>query len=218
MNKTFRGIDISDHNTWQKMPDFNRVKKAGNSFVLVRIGWCGYAGEIHQDERAEKAVKEALAAGLDVGLYVYSYALTEQAAKKAAREAVAFAKKFTVTYPIILDIENTDDEKCAALTRQQNTAIVAAFCAEVERLKYYAMFYTYTSFALGRLTMGKLKQYDFWVADYRSRTKCPYGGEYGIWQYIGDAGRVDGVAGACDMDIAYKDYPAIIRRAGLNNL
>ena len=38
---------------------------------------------------------------------------------------------------------------------------------------------------------------------------------YGMWQHS-STGRVDGIAGNVDLDIAYKDYPTIIKRAGLN--
>ena len=34
-------------------------------------------------------------------------------------------------------------------------------------------------------------------------------------QYLG-SGRVNGIVGDVDREIAYKDYPAIIQRAGLN--
>ena len=38
---------------------------------------------------------------------------------------------------------------------------------------------------------------------------------YGIWQYS-SKGRVPGISGNVDLDIAYKDYPAIIKGAHLN--
>lgn len=213
------GIDISDHNTWT-MPDFKKVKAAGNDFVMIRIGWAGYAGEIHEDVRARKAVEAAIAAGLNVGLYVYTYAITTAAAKKAAREAVEFAKDFYITYPIVYDIEEIDRARYPEfvnLSKEAKTATVAAFCDEVERLGYYAMYYTYTSYVLSYLNASKLTKYDFWVADYRNPQKCMYNGKYGMWQWIGDAGRVNGVVGACDRNYVYKDYAAIIKRAKLNN-
>ena len=213
------GIDISDHNTWT-MPDFKKVKAAGNDFVIVRIGWAGYAGEIHEDDRARKAIEAALAAGLNVGLYVYTYATSVAAARKAAKEAVEFAKGFYITYPIVYDIEEVDKVKYPEfvnLSKAEKTATVAAFCDEVEHLGYYAMYYTYTSYALTYLDTSKLSKYDFWVADYRNSQKCMYNGKYGMWQWIGDNGRVNGIVGACDRNYAYKDYAEIIKRAKLNN-
>ena len=68
------------------------------------------------------------------------------------------------------------------------------------------MLYTYTSFANSYLDMGALSDYDLWLADYRG-----YMGIQGasIWQYS-SFGAVDGIAGRVDMNIAYKDYPALI--------
>lgn len=215
----FNGIDISDHNTWT-MPDFKKVKAAGNDFVMIRVGWAGYAGEIHEDSRARKAVKAATDAGLNVGLYVYTYATTTAAAKRAARETVEFAKDFYITYPIVYDIEEINAIKYpefVKLSKSVKTDTVIAFCEEVERLGYYAMYYTYTSYVLSYLDANRLSKYDFWVADYRNPQKCMYNGNYGMWQWIGDNGRVNGVVGACDRNYAYKDYANIIKRAKLNN-
>ena len=76
--------------------------------------------------------------------------------------------------------------------------------------------------------MEALSAYDVWVADYRDPMKYP--GPYGIWQHgiVGSQGvfgrdytirgQVPGLSGNCDVDYAYKDYPTIIRRAGLNHL
>lgn len=38
---------------------------------------------------------------------------------------------------------------------------------------------------------------------------------YGIWQKS-DSGRISGINGNVDLDEAYKDYPTIIKNAGLN--
>ena len=38
----------------------------------------------------------------------------------------------------------------------------------------------------------------------------------GIWQYGGS--KIDGIGGSVDTNAAYRDYPTIIRNAGLNHL
>ena len=52
-----------------------------------------------------------------------------------------------------------------------------------------------------------------WLAEWR--TAKTYTGTHGIWQYT-DKGAVNGIVGNVDLDIAYKDYPTIIKKAGLN--
>ena len=81
---------------------------------------------------------------------------------------------------------------------------------------YYAMIYASKDFLMRYLCMDKLARYDVWCAQYAS--KCTYKGSFGIWQYVGNKGRVPGILEACDRDIADKDYPCIMRYNHLNNL
>ena len=76
------------------------------------------------------------------------------------------------------------------------------------------MVYTYTNFADTALAMDALTAYDLWLADYRG--KCPTR-PHGMWQYT-SKGRVAGIDGPVDLSHAYKDYPAIIQRAGLTKV
>ena len=55
----------------------------------------------------------------------------------------------------------------------------------------------------------QLTAYDKWIAQYASA--CTSKHAHGIWQYTG-SGKVDGIAGNVDRDVAYKDYPAIIAK------
>jgi GH25 family lysozyme M1 (1,4-beta-N-acetylmuramidase) len=62
--------------------------------------------------------------------------------------------------------------------------------------------------------MDRLENYDLWIADYRSTRPTI---THGMWQYTSKA-TVDGISGNVDMSHAYKDYPAIIKNAGLNGI
>lgn len=62
-----------------------------------------------------------------------------------------------------------------------------------------------------------------WVAQYNSKCTCK--NSYGIWQYgvaghpehdTFSTGSVTGISGRCDLDYCYIDYPAIIKKSGLN--
>ena len=48
-------------------------------------------------------------------------------------------------------------------------------------------------------------------------SQTTYAGNFGLWQYSWE-GSIPGISGGVDLDYAYKDYPAIIRNAGLNGL
>lgn len=208
------GIDVSKY---QNAVDWKKVKAAGKDFVFVRLGWAGWDGELNADSMAATHIKGAAAAGLHVGAYVYSYCKTPGAAKLAAGRTIEMLKPFSpIAYPVAFDIEDTSASGTPYQTfgKSLNNSIVSAFLDEIEKSGYYAMLYTYKSFAENYLDMAALKRYDVWIAQYAS--KCGYAGSYGIWQYAGDSGRCDGVTGACDLNVAYTDYAALIKASGIN--
>ncbi len=215
------GIDVSSHNG---EIDFAKVKAAGKEFIFIRIGWAGWDGAIEAnggiDKRFHENMKAAIAAGLHVGVYLYSYCKTPDAARIAARETLALVKPYTLTYPIAFDIEDTSDSgtRYDKMSRAENSEIVGAFLTTIQRAGYFGMLYTYTSFAQNYLDMAALAEWDVWIAQYAK--SVTYQGEYGIWQYNGDVpgfiGSCAGVVGACDLNVAHKDYAALISAAGLN--
>ena len=91
------------------------------------------------------------------------------------------------------------------------SALVRLYAAEIERWGLYAMVYTYTNFADTALDMDALAAYDLWIADYRSKRPTR---KHGMWQHT-DKGSVPGMKNGVDLSHAYKDYPGILKRAGL---
>jgi len=63
------------------------------------------------------------------------------------------------------------------------------------------------------LERERLTRFDLWFAEWRTVKKYPCA--CGIWQYSKN-GKIDGINGDVDLDFAYKDYPTIIKRKGLN--
>ena len=206
--KMKQGIDVSK---WQPKVDWQKVKADGIDFAIIRVGFCYNNGALKLDSAFTQHIKGALAAGLDVGVYLYSYATTVQAARRAAQEVIEAVKPYKLTYPIAFDIEY--ESIYTGGSKQTNTEICKAFLDEVEAAGYYAMLYCSKDFLDSYLYPAQLTAYDKWIAQYAGKCTCKH--PYGIWQYTG-SGRVGGISGNVDRDIAYKDYPAIIRRAGLN--
>lgn len=209
-----KGIDVSYHNG---NIDFAKVKDAGIEFVIIRAG---YGKTISQkDKNFEKNYKAAKAAGLKVGAYWYSYAGTDEKVSQAvaAAEAVLEAsvclevirgKQFEM--PIYFDIE---EQKQFRRGKSFCSALVRSFCNALEKAGYFAGFYTSRSAVTNYISENVAKRYAFWVAEWGK--KVNYSGNYGMWQYS-DKGRVSGIIGSVDMDTSYVDYPAIIKRKGLN--
>ena len=221
-------IDVSEHNTRRGKIDWAKVKASGVKGVMVRIGWAGYDGRIAAnnalDDAYDASIRGAHAAGLDVGLYVYSYAKNPKAARIAAEECVEIAKLYPqmINLPIAYDIEETGLD-CLTIQGRDGLAENAnAFLFAVSQLGYYGMLYTYTAFAASHLNMDMLQHRELWIADYRGNEALMQQQlgrtDYGMWQYIGDAGRCDGVIGACDRNYVYKDYPLEIAKRFKNGL
>lgn len=202
-----RIIDVSK---WQGHSiNWDRVKSAGIDGVLLRAGYGRYASQ--KDPTFEKNYSECKRVGLAVGAYWYSYATN---VAQAAQEAHIFldvlaGKQFEL--PVAYDIEY--EPGILALTNAQRTRLVKTFLSMVEQAGYYVILYASTDFIKNKLNYKELTRYDVWAAQYGKKCTCPL--PYGIWQYT-SAGRVDGVAGNVDLNTGYKDYPHIIRGAGLN--
>lgn len=205
-----KGIDVSK---WQGKIDWEKVKKAGIEFVIIRAGY----GQNNIDEYFERNIKECNRLGIPCGVYWFSYALNADMARQEARYCLAAIKPYKVEYPVCFDFEYDSVEyakkKGITITKSLATAIADAFLNEIEKAGYYAMNYTNKDFSNKYFDMTKLGRYDLWYAWWsvanQPDMKC------GIWQYTSD-GKVDGIQGRVDMNIAYKDYPAIIRATGLN--
>lgn len=204
-----KGIDVS---YYDGDINWSEIEKTDVSFVFVRCGYCNSDGSIELDKKFKTYMKALKKTRLKVGIYIYSYAESKKAAKRAAREMLRLIKPYRVSYPVVFDIE---DKKYEKERKKKNTALVKAFLEETEKHNYYSMFYTNKYFLEEYLDRNALSDYDLWIARYNR--VVGYKGEYGIWQYT-DKGKIKGISGHVDMDIAYKDYAKIIKKNKLNHL
>jgi len=198
------GIDISSH---QGNVGWGKVTA---DFAILRAGWSWYDGGMNIDKMFLANVAGARGAGIPWGVYLYAYDRTPAAAVISANRLADLLDGYQIPYPVAYDFE---DNQYLSKGRAGNTAICKAFLETLQGRGYYAMLYTYTGFARAYLNMQELSAYDLWIADYTGQVG--WTGEYGIWQYSG-SGSAPGVNGKVDLDRAYKDYPAMIRAAGLN--
>lgn len=198
------GIDVSSH---QGKIDWGKVKK---DFAILRAGWSWYQGGMNIDTRFLENAAGVQAAGIPWGVYLYAYDKTPAAARIAANRLADLLDDYKLDYPVAYDFE---DNQYLAMDKASNTAVCKAFLDTIRARGYYPILYTYTSFAKSYLEMDKLSEYDLWVADYTG--KVGWSGAYTIWQHSAK-GRTDGISTDVDLNTAYKDYPKIIREAGLN--
>lgn len=200
------GIDVS---VYQGNIVWPKVKAAGIEFAIIRAGYGKLASQI--DEKFITNYNGATQAGVKVGAYWYSYATTPAEAKQEAEACIKVLNKRKFDYPIYFDVE---EQRAFSTGRENVSAMIAAFCDTLERAGYYAGVYTSASAASSYFNDNVRKKYDIWVAHWG--VNKPSYDIYGMWQNS-DRGSVNGISGAVDTDVAYKDYPKIMEGCGLNN-
>lgn len=208
MTEVKKGIDVSK---WNGTVDFKAVKKAGYDFVIINAGYGRYINQ--KDPYFETNYQRAKDAGLDVGAYWYSYAKTAAEAEQEAKTFVeaVWGKKFE--YPLCFDIEDISQR---GLSNKTINDMCKSFCSYLEKNGYYAVIYSFGGWLENRINATNKKTYDIWLAEWTYASKpCVYTGSYGMWQFSSTA-RVPGIDYSVDVNRAYKDYPTIIKNAGLN--
>lgn len=201
------GIDIS---ACQNGFNFTKAKAEGVKFAILRGAY-----SMSKDKCFEDFYAKCKQHGILTGVYHYSMARTVEQAKNEANFLIknVLAGK-TFEYPIYMDVE---DKTQRALGKKLLTDIIVAFCETIEAAGYYVGIYSSASFFGTYMDESRLTDYDKWVAQWAK--ECTYKGDYGLWQFGGETNliRSNKVAGVvCDQDYALKDYPAIIKAAGLN--
>lgn len=205
----YKGVDVSE---FQGVINW---KKASSEidFAIVRAGYDGYV-----DPYWKQNVNNAKANGLHVGAYWFMYFLNEEEAIRNADEFINQLRKFDtyIDMPVALDVEEDTYRYMKQMgvepTKELITKLVNIFCKRVEDAGYYTMIYSNLNGF--RNYMGDVSKYDVWLAQTEVNEPSKH---CGIWQYSFH-GYVDGISGKVDMDIAYHNYPKIIRDAGLNHL
>ena len=204
-------MEIMDVSRWQGSIDWDVVKASGkiDGVMLRALGYKG--GRSYIDPTFERNYAACAARGIPVGVYFWlgSTVAGSMVNLTAMLRSVLEGKTFQL--PIAIDVE---DPKLKALTQAELSALVRLYAAEIERWGLYAMVYTYTNFADTALDMDALAAYDLWIADYRGKRPTR---KHGMWQYT-STGHVAGTDGPVDLSRAYKDYPAIIKKAGLGKM
>lgn len=211
MGTQIKGIDVSK---WQGAIDWPKVAGDGIKFAMIRLGYGSSDGSAcGVDGYYQRNVEGALENGIAVGCYFYSYALGVEAVRKEAAFVIQQLAKYKgrILYPIAYDIE---DNTQAGLGKSILTGMVTTFCSALEAAGYYASFYCNTDWARNRLDMAALARFDYWLAQWASAPTYT-GHTFNMWQ-SSDSGRVSGISGNVDMDTAFVDYEALIKKNRLN--
>ena len=193
------GIDVSKY---QSNIDFEKAKKAGVEFVIIRIGYRGYgSGTLVLDPMFEQHFTNARNAGLKVGVYFFSQAVNENEAREEAQGCWYVLNSRKLDYPIYFDSEASggSNGRADGLGVTDRTKCAIAFCEEVKALGYQPGVYASTRWFRNRLDLSQLSQYPIWNAHYNvasSPIPCQ------MWQGTCTA-RIPGYNGQIDVNISY---------------
>lgn len=203
---SMKGIDVSKH---QGTVNWSHVKADGVEFAIIRAGYGKQASQ--KDTQFEANYIGCKAQGIPCGAYWYSYAATPAEARQEAAVCLNIIKGKTFEYPIYFDIE---EPSVLAKGKAACTAIAKVFLETVEKAGYFAGIYSSKAHLENCITEELRARYAVWVAHY-GVDKTTYHGQYGIWQKS-STGKVSGIRGNVDMNECYTNYPAAIRKKGLN--
>lgn len=202
-----RGIDVS---SYQGRIDWERVKPHID-FAILRCGW-GNNSRRQDDVYFERNARTCKNLNIPFGVYLYSYATTLDDARSEVEHTLRLIRDKKLEYPVFLDVEA---RRMMALPKEELTEIVKYYCEEMERNGYYVGIYASLDRFKSNLDSRELDAFDKWVAEWNDR--FTFQGQAGMWQHTSYE-ELPGIRGRVDGDIAFLDYPEIIRDNHLNHL
>lgn len=194
------GIDVSK---WNGEIDWDKVRDFGVEFAIVRAGYRGsVTGTLVEDPYFRANMQAAAASGVPTGVYFFTQAVNEVEAVEEASAVLQLIREYGLDYPIYIDTEGAGGEgRADGLDKETRTLVCEAFCRTITNAGYRAGVYASRNWLNENLQTDRLEQYHIWLAEYRSVPL--YQGYYQMWQYT-SRGKVDGIQGNVDLNIAYE--------------
>ncbi len=197
------GIDISE---FQGEIDWEQVKQADIDFAFIRVGYRTYGdGIVTYDSAFQRNLEGAQKAGIKVGAYFYSQATNADEAVEEADAVIDALAPYNITYPVVYDWEivHTDSARTDDVSVEALADCCVAFCERVKDSGYTPMVYQNTGTAMHKLDLPRIKDYDFWLAEYADKPSYYY--DFKIWQYS-NTGHIPGIEGDVDLNICFRPY------------
>lgn len=226
------GIDVSQHQGEISQDQWNEIANTqidGHpiTFAILRIGrelnQINGAINRQKDAQFENNYERAKAAGLQVGCYYYTESWSPQNALADAEQVIEWIEDKQFEYPVFFDIESTliIDNVSDNATR---TEICTAFMNKMREAGFFTGLYTNNEWITKYLNSNTLfPEYDFWYSRYYDNTPNNWeddwagaGRKFGMWQYT-ESKQIAPISEEVDCNVAYKNYPLIIKSLHLNN-
>lgn len=197
-----KGIDIS---AYQGTPDFDKVKKSGIEYAILRAGWGGGT----MDKTFKRNAAECQRVGIPFGVYWFIYAASDTDAAKNAQACLNVIKGLKFDYPVWCDFEYDSvsyaAKKGVYVTKEIASRWAKIFLDTIKQAGYAVGNYTNLDYYRRYFNNEINNRYDVWFAYWGAATQMT--NEAAMWQYS-SKGRVNGIIGNVDMDESHKQYPA----------
>ena len=235
------GIDISSYQEKITQSQWNEIANTqidGHTiaFVILRIGRevsNNPDGSINRkkDEQFENNYVKAKAAGLQVGCYYYTESCSPENALADAEQVIEWIGDKQFEYPVFFDIES-DLIRDNVSNNTIRTEICTSFMNKMREAGFFTGLYTNAEWITDYLNSSTLlPEYDFWYARYDPDDPTPNswgkengendwagtGRKFGMWQYTDEKYIPPITVNEVDRNVAYKNYPLIIKALHLNN-
>lgn len=202
---SYVGVDISKHNG---TVNFRSMKAAGIDYVMIRLGARGYStGQLSLDDNFVENIEDAIDAGLDIGIYFYSQAVTLEEATQEVNFVVQNLTPYKehINYPVAFDMESVPNDKARidGLSREDKTAISAAFLSGIQAAGYIPMLYGNKEWLIKNIDLAQLQNYDVWLSEDEDIPDYPY--QYTMWQYT-TTGVLNGITGDANLNLCFVSY------------
>ncbi|MBR0511238.1 MAG: glycoside hydrolase family 25 protein [Ruminococcus sp.] len=197
------GVDVSE---FQNEIDWEQVKQADIDFAFIRVGYRTYGdGIVTYDSAFQRNIEGALDAGIKVGVYFYSQATNANEAIEEADAVIDALAPYDITYPVVYDWElvGHDNARTDGVSVEALADCCISFCERIKDSGYTPMIYQNTGTAMHKLDLPRIKDYDFWLAEYADKPSYYY--DFKIWQYS-NTGRIPGIEGDVDLNICFRPY------------
>ena len=207
------GIDCAQ---WQGVIDWEKVKKDGVKFAILKV--------TQKNNTVEKAFERNYAGcakqGIPVGVYRYVYAKTAAAATAEAKAIVSVLKGKKIPCGVWLDME---DASIRGIGKSALNAVIAAERKVLEAAGYQVGVYCSQDWYEHVLDVDKLDM-PFWMARYgtnngRQKTKPCVKRRHTLWGWqYSSVGRVSGISGSVDVNVAYQAPGTVTGGAAASDL
>jgi len=203
------GIDVS---RWQGKIDWQKVRQSGVDFAFIK---CSQGGSVSAaaispftDSYFKTNIEGAYAAGVQCGVYHYLTGTThEDVIKEAEYVARILAPyKSMISFPVALRFE---ESRYTVFHKTYNAILIRLFTDVIRNAGYAPMLYAPKSFLKNFIDMSSLGDLDVWYARYYAPRSCGKAPDdipkMTVWQWTG-SGRVDGISGCVNLNVAFFDY------------